>query len=76
MGKVIFSCGHEDKYRPIAGWPLTTKDYDTFEGDLEKSITYRHVCLDCYLKYIGTYPECVVFDEAEENEWFSSEDDL
>lgn len=77
MGKIFFSCGHEDKYRPIAGWPLTTKDYDTFDdGGLRKCITYSNVCLDCYIKFIGTYPKCVIFNEEEQNEWFNSEDDL
>jgi hypothetical protein len=75
QGKVIFSCGHEDKYRPTSGWRVMTKDYDTFDdGSFGKCITYSNLCLDCYIKCIGTYPEQVIFDSWEEDEWLNSEE--
>jgi len=77
QGKVYLSCGHEDTYRPISGWPLTVKDYDTFsDGSYGKCITNSNVCLDCYIKYIGTYPENVILEPWEEQDYlFEDQED-
>ena len=71
MGKVFFSCGHEDKIRPVSGWPLVTYGYDTFsDGSYDKVINHRTVCHSCYLHAVQDYPEFIIFDDWEEDEWF------
>lgn len=71
MGKIYHSCGHEDFHRPVSGWPLVTKDYDTLsDGTYGKVITNSTVCIYCYLGYVKKYPETVVFDDWEKEEWF------
>jgi hypothetical protein len=76
IGKIFLSCGHEDFYRPISGWPLKIKDYDTFDdGQYGKCITYHTLCKDCYVDYIEKFPETVIFDPWEEEEWFNEGDD-
>lgn len=71
-GKIILTCGHEDKVRPN-GFPLTTKDYDMYEdGGYGKVITYSHVCLKCYIEHLELYPWSVIFDPWEKEEWFKN----
>lgn len=66
---VFLSCGHQDKLRPVRGWPLTLKsegcDYDGFH----KQVEYSTVCLECYINTLKEIPELIMFDSWEEDEY-------
>lgn len=59
---VILSCGHEDEYRPIDGWPLQLKDQNR-EG--KPSVSYVNYCRECFIKMINDYPTDIMFEEFE-----------
>lgn len=68
LGKIFLSCGHEDKWRPVSGWPLYYKDFSERGNDC---IGYSTYCLECYLEYLGAYPEQVFMSWDEAEEWLN-----
>ena len=77
QGKIYQSCGHEDYIRPVAGWPLKVKgeDCDAVDG-LFPCIHYYHYCLKCYIEALEQYPELIIFNEWEQQEYFDEWDNL
>lgn len=71
QGKVYLTCGHTDSIRPISGWPLKVKGEtcDAVEGFV-RCIEYHHYCLKCYIDALTRYPEDIIFDPWEEDEYF------
>ena len=69
---VFHSCGHEDKYRPISGWPITLKGEtcDSVDGYV-KCVEYMTVCHTCYLKYVTYYPDDILFNDWEHEQYFN-----
>jgi len=72
MGKIFHSCGHEDKYRPISGWPIILKGESccAIEGFV-KSVEHMSLCHPCYLQYVKDYPEDIIFSYREEEEYLN-----
>lgn len=73
MGKVFHSCGHEDRYKPISGWPISMKEIvtDYYTGET-RGVSHLTLCHDCYIKYIKNYPEEVLMTPLEEWEYLSN----
>lgn len=67
---VYHSCGHTDEYRPVSGWPLATKGETCSEDGYTKCIEYGTVCRDCYIMWITKYPNSIIFDDWEKDEYF------
>ena len=68
LGKIILSCGHEDKWRPVSGWPIYHKDFTTQGSDC---INFSTFCLDCYIEFILDGPDKVFMSWDEAEEWLS-----
>lgn len=70
---VFHSCGHEDRYRPVSGWPLAVKAETCTVDGFTKCVEYSTVCRDCYIKWVTKYPEDIIFDPWEVDEYFEED---
>ena len=69
---VLLSCGHFSGYRPTTGFPLILKRGDCVaEGNLVKCVRYLNVCHSCYISYIKTEPDNILFGETEVSEYLN-----
>jgi hypothetical protein len=73
MGRVIMSCGHQCYVRPVFGFPVILKS----EGiDIEakgvcREVIYSTYCWECYKTLVCDYPEDMLFDEHEVEEYLN-----
>lgn len=71
MGKVFHSCGHEDAYRPVSGWPLRVKTESIcMEQGVVPAVEHSTVCRACYLDWVKYRPDQMIFEGWEEGEYF------
>ena len=69
---VLLSCGHFSKYRPTAGFPVTLKGEDCVPTvGFVRCVRYLTVCHSCYISYIKTEPENILFHETEVSEYLN-----
>lgn len=73
MGKVFHSCGHEDTYRPVSGWPISLKEMavDHFSGE-SRAVSHLTLCHSCYVEYITKYHDLVLLSPYEEWAYLSN----
>ena len=66
---MYLNCGHIDPIRPF-GWPLIVKEYgcDAVDG-YHKQAAYYSYCRDCYVKALLDYPELIIINEWEVDEY-------
>lgn len=71
---VVMTCGHEDKTRPISGWPVKVKATGVNDYGVCPVVDHFVLCLDCYKKYLEDVPHLMMFHEWEEAAYLRGED--
>lgn len=71
---IILDCGHECKIRPF-GFPfmLKTEECDAVDGFV-KAVSYHSWCRDCFVDALMRYPDQMMFEEYEADEYFKEQE--
>jgi hypothetical protein len=65
-GKIHLSCGHEDKWRRVTGWPVYYKDFSE-RGN--PCIGYATMCFECYISFLQHDPSNIFMSWNEAESW-------
>lgn len=67
---VYFSCGHQDQFRPYSGWSFYHK---SSTDDNRPAIGFSCYCLNCYVRFITSFPNDIFFSWGEAEAWMDEQ---